>query len=145
MKKKVSILFIALAAVMLLVSGIVPHHHHDGVACMIVEHCGKDNSVNDRHTNHPVGDIQHEPSCVAESDYTPYIDSRTKCKISSCDHCGSPNHIHLFSILYLAADFLPYSAETASASPEYGEYALFYKSAETSRFHGLRAPPFILS
>jgi hypothetical protein len=142
MKKKVSILFIVSAAVMLLVLSIIPHHHHNGAACMIVERCEKDNSLNDEHTNHH-DDMQHEQSCIAESDYIFNIDSRTKYKISSCDDCGNPDHIHFFPILYLVADFLLYPAETITPQPEYGEYVSFYTSAEASRLHGLRAPPYI--
>jgi hypothetical protein len=133
MKRKISILFIALATVMALMLGIVPHHHHEGVACMIVEHA-----------NHPAGDeAQQEQLCIVESGYTLHISNRTKCKVSSCDHCDNLIHIHFFPILYLAADFLLYPSETVSVKS--GEYISFYKSAETSGFHSLRAPPFMLS
>ncbi|MDR1221520.1 MAG: hypothetical protein LBL07_01395 [Tannerella sp.] len=144
MKKKFSISFIILAAVVMLMSGMIPHHHHNGVACTVMERCEKDNSVNDEHTGHHADEgMQHGPSCVVESDCLPAIDGRAK--ISSCDECGNPGHVHFFPILYLVSDFLSYPAETVSPEPGYGEYLLFYTSAEASLSCGLRAPPFTLS
>ncbi len=128
---------------MMLVLTIVPHHHHKGATCMIVERCEKDNAVNDEHTGHAENDMNHDKSCVIESDFViPQADNGMKCKVSSCDN---PDHIHFFPILYLVADFLLYPAETISPQPEYGEYVSFYTSAEASQFHGLRAPPYMLS
>jgi hypothetical protein len=136
MKKKVSISFIALAAAVMLVLNAVPHHHHhDGVACVVMEHCEKDHPADD--------DVQHGLSCVAESDYIiPNTDLRIKCSVSSCGNCDHPDHIHFFPIPLLVADALLYLSETVNTRPEYGEYISFYTSAEASRFHGLRAPPF---
>ncbi|MGV8139175.1 MAG: DUF6769 family protein [Mangrovibacterium sp.] len=143
MKKKFHISLIALAALMMLVLKIVPHHHHNGAACMIMERCEKDNSVDDEHTGHSKNDMNHGKTCIIEADYiSPQIDNGTKCKVSSC---GNPGHIHFFPILYLVSDLLLYPGETISPKSEYGEYISFYISAEASQFHGLRAPPFILS
>jgi hypothetical protein len=129
---------------MLLVLGIVPHHHHDGAVCMVMERCEKDNSVNDEHTNHhPDEGMKQGQSCVADGDFYAFLpDSRIKCSTSFCDNCD--NHAHFFSILYLFADFLTHPEENISIKSEYGEYIAFYTSAEASQFHSLRAPPYML-
>ncbi|MDR0574189.1 MAG: hypothetical protein LBG96_09215 [Tannerella sp.] len=145
MKKKfyISLSFIALATLTMLAPTIVPHHHHNGAVCMIMECCEQDNSVNDEHTGHAENDMDHGKSCIVESDFIiPQADNRIKYKVTSCDH---PDHIHFFPVLYLVADFLLYPAETTSPQPEYGKYVSFYTSAEKSPFHGLRAPPCMLS
>ena len=142
MKKKFSISLISLAALMMLALNIVPHHHHDGAVCVITERCEEDNTINDEHTGHSDRDMDHGKSCVIESDFVITQTDETRCKVSSCGH---PDHVHFFPILYIVADVLLSPAETISSKPEYGEYISFYTSAETSRFHGLRAPPFILS
>ncbi len=141
MKKKISILFIALATIMTMLLVIVPHHHHKEATCMIMERCEKDNSINDKHTAHHADKgLQHNQSCVAESDfYVQKTDSRIKCKLS-CNDCD--NNIHLFPIIYLFTDFLTSFSETANPKPEYREYISFYTSEDASQFHGLRAPPF---
>jgi hypothetical protein len=124
---------------MMLVLTILPHHHHEGVACMIIECSKKDNSVNDKHAGHSENDMNHGKSCIIESDFVfPRADNGTKYNVSSCD---SSNHIHFFPFLYLIADFLLYPDETISPKHEYGEYLSFYTSAESSQLHGLRAPP----
>ncbi|MDR0697779.1 MAG: hypothetical protein LBG28_00955 [Tannerella sp.] len=144
MKKNVSILFIALATVMTLLTGIIPHHHHKGGACMIMEHCEKDHAANDTHTNSLADNgMQHEHSCVAEFDYIPDANRRIKCKVSACDNCDDPGHIHFFPIPYLVANALPYLSESVTPKLEYEEYLLFYTPADARQSHGLRAPPFI--
>ncbi|MDR1154322.1 MAG: hypothetical protein LBL04_06400 [Bacteroidales bacterium] len=143
MKKKFSISFIALAAVMLLVSGFVPHHHHNAAVCMIVEHCEIDHSTNDGQTDRHADDgMKHASSCIVGY-YALQTDSRIKCKLSSCDHCD--NHVHPFPILCLFTDCMAHPAKNTCAGFEYGEYVSFYISAEASQFHGLRAPPCMLS
>jgi hypothetical protein len=144
MKKNVSISFIALATAITLMTGVIPHHHHKGVACMIMEHCEKDHAANDAHTNpHADKGMQHEHLCIAEFDYIPDTHRRIKSKVSSCDHCDDPGHIHIFPVSYLVVDALPYLSEVVSPKLEYGEYLLFYTSADARQSHGLRAPPFI--
>jgi hypothetical protein len=128
---------------MMLVMSVVPHHHHNGAVCTIVEFCEDDNSVNDEHTGHSGNDMDHGKSCVIESDFViTQTDNREKCEGSYCDN---PDHVHFLHILYLVSGILPNPVETTSLQPEYGEYVLFYTSAQASQFHGLRAPPFMLS
>lgn len=128
-----------------MILAIVPHHHHEGLVCVVMEICEQDNQVNDEHTEHSdlPSDSEHEKSCVGESEYTaPRAANEIKCKISSCQ-----NHdfTHLFPIFFLAADILSFDTGTSTSDFKYGEYISFYKSSEASQFHGLRAPPFIIS
>mgnify|MGYP006869365836 FL=1 len=128
---------------MLLVLTIVPHHHHDGVACIKMERCEKDNLVNDEHTGHAENDMTQGKSCTIETDFViPQTDNGIKCSVSSSNN---PDHIQFFPILYLIADFLLYPAQTIDLKPEYEEHLLLYISAEVSQFHGLRAPPYMPS
>lgn len=141
MKKFVSISFVALSSLILLLLAIVPHHHHEGLVCIVMEICEQDNQVNDEHTDHRElpNDNDHEQSCVAESEYTAPKTDDTRCKVPSCQ-----NHdfTHLFPIFFLAADVLTFDTGISLSDYKYGEYILFYKSAEANQFHGLRAPPF---
>jgi hypothetical protein len=140
MRVKKYISFIALATLMLLMSGIVPHHHHEGIACMVMEFCESDNAINDEHAHHhDKGNMPYGALCVAESDYiVPQTHHDLKCKVSSCTHL---NHDYLFPILLLASDYLSDISAQASIQWEYGECILFYTTTCASSIHGLRAPP----
>jgi hypothetical protein len=141
MKIKKSISFIALATLMLLVLDIVPHHHHEGIACMIMEFCESDDAINDEHIHHhDNGAIPHGTLCVAESDFiVPQTQHDLKCKASSCMH---HNHNSLFPVLFAAFDYLSDDISAkVSAQWEYGEHICFYTFADASSIYGLRAPP----
>jgi hypothetical protein len=143
LKKKFSISFIAIATLLIQVFAVLPHHHHAGVACVIMERCEQDGAINDEHTHHGDATGNHGQSCIAGAEYTAVQSgNETKCKVS----CDNPGHTHLYPILFPAANFLAYNLDSFNnIKPEYGEYTLCYKPAETSRFHGLRAPPSFLS
>ncbi|WP_298648903.1 DUF6769 family protein [uncultured Proteiniphilum sp.] len=146
MKKKVAISFIVLSVLIVLVSGTIPHHHHgNGAMCFFMAHCENNNSTDDKHTSQNTHTCHHETTCIAEANYYINPESKVKIKAPSCDNCDNPGHIHLFPLFYLVSDFLIYPAYNTYTKPKYGEYILFYTSAEVSQFHGLRAPPFTLS
>lgn len=65
MLRRCAILMTALAVCVLLGAGLVPHHHHDGVWCAVVEHCLEDGHDNDDHTAHH-GDTSH---CLEEAEF----------------------------------------------------------------------------
>ena len=71
MKKSTYITFTALAVFMLLIMPYIPHHHHEGALCTIVEHCEEDDIDNDEHTSHN-GDntlcIEDEGFLISKSD-----------------------------------------------------------------------------
>lgn len=146
MKRKISILSIAVSVLVLLVFAILPHHHHEEMACLIMEFCEQDDAVNDEHTHHNEAPEEgHNGSCISESEYiVSNFNDETKCKVSSCKGYNH-NHILFFPVYFLVADLLNFDIGKSCPKTEYGEYISFYKSAEATQFHGLRAPPAILS
>lgn len=146
MKRIISITSIAISVFVLLMFAILPHHHHEGAACIMMEFCEWDNTVNDEHTHHSeVPNEGHNESCIFESKYiVSNFNNEIKCKASSCKDYNH-NHIQLFSVYFLAEDLLNFDTGNFCLSTEYGESISFYKLAEANQFHGLRAPPAILS
>ena len=154
MKKKIAISPIVLAILIVLVTGAIPHHHHDnGVICFHVihyaeNHGGNDghDATNDAHHSAQSGHSCHDdPNCIAETTYYTNPDGEIKIKAPSFENGDNPVYNPFFPLLYLVSDFLINPAYNTYTKPKQGEYLLFYTSAEVSRFHGLRAPPFILS
>jgi hypothetical protein len=95
-KQKISISFIAVSVIFLLALIILPHHHHEGLACIVMEVCEQDNKVNDEHTHHSdTPDEEHNETCIAETEYiAPLFKGESKCKISSCKDSIKPSLIH---------------------------------------------------
>ncbi|WP_076928454.1 DUF6769 family protein [Proteiniphilum saccharofermentans] len=144
MKKKIAISSIVVEILIVLVAGTIPHHHHDnGAICFHVTH--HQDHQDDEHSAQSGHSCHHDPTCIAETTYYTNPDGKIKIKVTSFDNGDNPGHIQLFPLLYLVSDFLINPAYNTYTKPKQGEYILFYKSAEVSRFHGLRAPPFILS
>jgi hypothetical protein len=79
--------------------------------------------------------VAEEEFLISSSDFD------FKCGVTDCnDH----NHLeHISPLLFSLQDYFSVVNDYPLIKPEYGELPLLYKSAETSRFHGLRAPPFI--
>jgi hypothetical protein len=147
MKRAFSILFITISTIVLLAFTIIPHHHHKGQVCFVMEFCEHDGVINVEHAHHhDIPEEHNTESCVIESGLTVlYFENNTKCCISShYDYCN--DHIHLSPILFLIADLNNFDIDDPFAKIYYGDYIpLFYNSAEANHFHGLRAPPAILS
>ncbi|MFT3740649.1 MAG: hypothetical protein QM786_18010 [Breznakibacter sp.] len=141
MKRIISISLTVPAMLFLLVLTVVPHHHHGQLACVLKEICEDHGASHHRHVHHPdgQGNRSHDQDCFIEAKFIaprpggdahqPFIDSGL-------------NHIY-FPLYFLAAE--TFALEEISVSVvfgyEYGKYIAFYKPAESSRFHGLRAPP----
>ncbi|ULB33196.1 MULTISPECIES: DUF6769 family protein [Proteiniphilum] len=143
MKKRFSISFILLAALLLLMSGIIPHHHHDGLPCVMMECCETDNIPGDIH-RHAAGSGKNGQSCVADADYfVPGSENKIKYKVSICGGCDNLNHIHLFPLFFLVADYVAVPGENTLNKTGYWEYTAFYISPGNTQIHGLRAPPFL--
>lgn len=154
MKKKIAISPILLAILVVLVAGAIPHHHHDnGAVCFHVIHYIENHEGNNdhdttndgQHSTQNAHSSQHDPNCVAETTYYTNPDGKIKIKVPSVENGDNPLYNQFFPLLYLVSDFLTNPAYNTYTKPKQGEYLLFYTSAEVSRFHGLRAPPFILS
>ena len=182
MKRAISISLVALSTFVLLIHAVVPHHHHGGYVCFIMEECEGDNHINCYHSeNHglhadcehnghhglpadcdhaehhglptgckhgahhdgaPVG-CEHNQSCIADAEY---IDPQNSSEVKRKSY-SSQNHdlVQLFPILFLTSDFLTFDTGVLLSDFKLNEYLLFYKSAEASQFHGLRAPPSLIS
>ena len=148
MKRIISISYITAAMLCLLALTVLPHHHNGGTICFGMEVCEHthscDHECGDGHS-HGTQDDGHSHSCVAESEFiSPQSEDDITCRISSCDN-HNHNHFSLFPVYFLAADLLNTIAENPILKIDYGEYTLFYKSAEPVKMHGLRAPPIGLS
>ncbi|MEA4916611.1 hypothetical protein [Proteiniphilum sp.] len=158
MKKKIAISSIVVAILVVLVAGAIPHHHHDnGAICFhVTHHQNHDQDHHNNHDDHNASDgddhtaqnghgCHDDPTCIAETTYYTNPEGKIKIKTPSFDNGDNPAHIQFFPLLYLVPDFLINPAYNTYTKPKQGEYLQFYTSAEVSRFHGLRAPPFILS
>ena len=127
---------------MLLSTHIIPHHHHEGMFCTIMERCEDDGNINDEHTHHHENhEVPDDHSCLANAKYIAVRNNNEiKCAVSSCDNF---THDHISLVVYFFRDLFSSDTEFSKIKPEYGEYISYYKSAEASRIHGLRAPPSI--
>ncbi|MDR0750649.1 MAG: hypothetical protein LBF62_13915 [Tannerellaceae bacterium] len=130
MKEKLSIVSIAIASFILLAFAVVSHHHHEGLPCIVTEHSGL-----------PGGE---EGTCIVESEYTaPRATGEIKCRIVSFRDYDSG---HLFPAFFLAADSQPFAMQIPPSGNTCGKHILLLcKSSEANRFHGLRAPPSVIS
>jgi len=143
LKNRCSISAIVLSTILFLVFASIPHHHHGGTACIIIELCEQDNAINDEHAHHSDTDngTNHNETCIAESKFiiSTSIDE-TKYKVSD-----NHNDTISFPVFFFAGNLFDYSLENSLIGFDYGEHILNYKSTEASQSHGLRAPPSIFS
>jgi hypothetical protein len=145
-KRGISISSIAVSIVFMLVLMAMPHHHHDGLTCITAETCEADCTMHDVHAcRGEAPDDAHTTTCVSEAEYlAPSLRDESRCKISTGkDHDHQP--ISLFPVYYLVAGALNVDTSGDSSAVAPGEHFSFYKSAEATRFHGLRAPPVLPS
>jgi hypothetical protein len=140
-KQKISISLIAVPVIFLLTLMILPHHHHNGQACLGMEVCAPDRQVNDEHTHHTdTPDEGHGGTCIAETVFT--APSSNKTSFLKTDYLH-PNCS--FPVYFLVADVLNFETGNSFFKPAYGEHISFYKSAAVAQCNGLRAPPFMSS
>lgn len=120
---------------------IIPHHHHRGIACFIIELCEQDSAINDEHTHHEETPEQnvHDHLCIAELEViAPASDHETIIKLLT-----RIDNLNLSLFLYLPRHLLSLLTETTASDTDYGEYILNYQSTSISRYNGLRAPPYL--
>lgn len=127
------IAIMVLSVFVLLIAPFIPHHHHSGVACAVIERCEQDETYNDEHTDH-AGDVE-KTSCIEDAKYL----------VSQSGSLGDFNSTHLFPILISTLNIFLCSDDDVEIKLSYGEFLVFYKSLEISRSNGLRAPPSILA
>ena len=72
MIRKLSIVPIFLAMMMVTLATVLPHHHHQTMICIVEEVCGMDGCLDDEHTHHSdANHDQDESHCVAHKQYCP--------------------------------------------------------------------------
>ncbi len=72
MLRKLSIVPIFLAMMMVTLATVLPHHHHQTMICIVEEVCGMDGCRDDEHTHHSdANHNQDETHCVAHKQYCP--------------------------------------------------------------------------
>ena len=72
MLRKLSIVPIFLAMMMVTLATVLPHHHHQTMICVVEEVCGMDGCRDDEHTHHSdANHNQDESHCVAHKQYCP--------------------------------------------------------------------------
>ncbi len=72
MIRKLSIVPIFLAMMMVTLATVLPHHHHQTMICIVEEVCGMDGCCDDEHTHHSdANHNQDESHCVAHKQYCP--------------------------------------------------------------------------
>lgn len=72
MLRKLSIVPIFLAMMMVTLATILPHHHHQTMICIVEEVCAIDGCRDDEHTQHSdANHNQDESHCVAHKHYCP--------------------------------------------------------------------------
>lgn len=131
MQKFLHLLCMALAALSLLVMPLLPHHHHDGVACRVVEFCRADHMPNDAHTQHHETGHSHESEGCAE-----HVQSTAARALRATQVLPAP--------VCLPADFTPTLARQFTASDEdlpADAYCNTLHPRERAASGGLRAPP----
>ena len=70
MLRKISIIPIWLAMLMVAFTTVVPHHHHGAMICIVKEICSVDGCCDDEHTQHHDADQGEEEShCIAHEQY----------------------------------------------------------------------------
>ena len=72
MLRKLSIVPIFLAMMMVTLATVLPHHHHQTMICIVEEVCEMDGCCDDEHTHHSdANHNQDESHCVAHKQYCP--------------------------------------------------------------------------
>ena len=126
---------------MVLVSGILPHHHHGSMTCVGIEECFVEkHNCGCESEHHSGSDTDHdEHSCVADAHF---LAQKTTDNSNQKDcSCHNLNHLHFFPVHFIV-NWLLSPFETEIEKPDYGEYLVTYTSVNVNHAHGLRAPPF---
>ena len=131
LKKRAYILFVALAAFMLMILPFVPHHHHEMVLCTTVEHCVADDADNDAHTAHNDDGL----SCVEKNEF--FFTQPTT------DFCNPEYHL-LPVFIALIGQIAGFELYPTQNILRWQSDVVFYTSACLTRINALRAPPSVL-
>ncbi len=165
-RKTIYTLFVALAATVLLGMSIVPHHHHDGVACMVNTHAAlfEHNQCGDEPNScHHCQSLLDESgralpcehnnsngsSCVEDLDFfAPRSENDSHCSMCASNDLHRGSHFDLNLPLILLSSILNVDCELKvpiNDSTYSGNRPNLYGSAQLTSSCGLRAPPVQLS
>jgi hypothetical protein len=153
MKRVFSITIIALAVITLLVSVVVPHHHHGNTVCFNLSHCCEHESGSDGHQceghssdyfpyhHHSEESKASDNNCPARVTYLVSSRNELKHKIHSNDEHNKDIHfIPLF--VSLTNFYVPDVTFVSLTGHRYRERYFFREPATLNRINGLRAPPY---
>ena len=122
--RRLCVASVAVAVVSLLTALAMPHHHHSGRACVVVETCCSDHCDNDRHTGH--GD--DGSSCIEKEAFV--VAKQRAARVFVAIHClAAPS----------CAVALPPAATFAACPPAVRAVPPVMPGLVVSG--GLRAPP----
>ena len=122
-------------ALLMIALPMVPHHHHQGTVCVVMERCQSDGAINDQHTHHQSDENpRHQDQCVKTFKAVPAIDP---------DH-SDVNEVPLCTLLYAFVEQWMAEVHQATAK-QIDTYTIHYQSVDTRLSNTLRAPPQMLS
>lgn len=138
MSRKHNIAFVVVSVLVLLIAPFIPHHHHEGVACVVMERCEDDDTYNDEHTDHNESseDSHSNTSCVEDAQF---LASKSGQSYKASVENFNPALLVSF-IISQYNSLLPTDVDVRGALM-YGDYIITYKSAEIITSNGLRGPP----
>ncbi len=120
----------ALAVLALLILPYIPHHHHAGALCTMVEHCDEDGTDNDEHTNHN-GD---GTSCIEDEGFM-----ASQSGTSDSDTVPPLFHVFILPVNTLVSGKMQLTWQGVVSGYE---TCCLYQSADVSNAVALRAPPY---
>jgi hypothetical protein len=154
MRRVFSISVITLAVFTLLVSVIVPHHHHGNMVCIVASHC--EHECNDagyacggdcRHHQHDNDNKDGMPfniHCIAKANYV--VSNQSEVRNKLCANNGDNHNPHFVPVSLYLVDL--YDTETKIiylTKHRYKDKNTFFESQNVNRINGLRAPPYSIA
>jgi hypothetical protein len=146
LKRKLSILPVAFAALLLVAFTAVPHHHHGAMLCLATaQHEEAHNhDLDDACTAHHCAGENHANAgnhCAAEQEYLVSAQQEINCKHFSCTLHHPHPPFPLLPALFVPVNVPDNPAATPGGTHPYRPAVLLPESSGASQTHGLRAPP----
>lgn len=140
LKKLTAYSFILLANIVLLAHAVVPHHHHQSIACVESSHCQDDNIAH-KH-NAPADNHQHDGSssanCILKQ--AVIVPSNQGKNETDCVFCSLNHSLDLqFTLPYTGNEAIIPIFSIVASIPDVS----FSFSSYITTSLGLRAPPLV--
>lgn len=151
-------LFVALSVGVFLTLSVVPHHHHDGVACVLTSeflaegYCSACGGESEHDSSGSCSSSCSDESgsdnrCVEDLDFfTPRLDNIKHS--SECDQCdiSSAHHLAAHFATFISSSSFVFVDEPLPLLGLYGGPTLsLYHLTQLDSICGLRAPPLLVS